>query len=242
MEETHEPRRSAGWESGSPAVSERPGGDVDVIERTPDADELDSPRETAARDALKVLALEQRIQRLEEAVARLQDTAPIEARVAERITTQITSQFNQNRGPSIRETTGLIVDAGRRLLPAALGAVQDQAPARDPSATGNKQSFWRRWFLVDLLVELRAIFWMFVDPRYRLGWPTRIVALVLLTAIATSRLWPPASLLAPVSDTLTTLVDKVVDLVLAYLLWKILSHEAHRYRQTAPDLPPTMRL
>jgi hypothetical protein len=240
MEEKHEPRRGARWESASPAVSERAGEDVDVIERTPDADDADPPG-PAARDALKVLALEQRIKRLEEAVAQLQDTSTIEARVAERITTQITSQLNQNRGPSIRETTGLIVDAGRRLLPAALGAVQDQAAGTDTSSTANKQPFWRRWFLLDLLVELRAIFWMFVDPRYRLGWPTRIVALALLAAIATSRLWPPASLLTDVYI-LGTLVDKVVDLALAYLLWKILSHEARRYRQTAPDLPPTMRL
>jgi hypothetical protein len=241
MEETHEPRRSAGWESESPADSEGAGGDVDVIERTPDADEADPPPGPAGRDALKVLALEQRIQRLEEAVAQLQDTSPMEARVAERITAQITSQLNQNRGPSIRETTGLIVDAGRRLLPAALGAVQDQAAAGDPSASANKQPFWRRWFLVDLLVELRAIFWMFVDPRYRLGWPTRIVAVLLVTAIATSTFWPPASLVTGIA-VLGPLVDKVVDLVLAYLLWKILSHEARRYRQSAPDLPPTMRL
>jgi hypothetical protein len=67
------------------------------------------------------------------------------------------------------------------------------------------------------------------------------VAVLLVAAIATSRLWPPASLLTDVYI-LGTLVDKVVDLVLAYLLWKILSHEARRYRQSAPDLPPTMRL
>jgi hypothetical protein len=240
MEESRQPRRSARWESEEAAGPQRPGGDVDVIERTSAADGADPPSTPPARDALNVLALEQRIQRLEDAVARLQDTKPIEERVAERVTTQIASQISQNRGPNIRETTGLIVDAGRRLLPAALGVMHEQAPSAERAAA-NKQPFWRTWFLLDLLVELRAIFWMFVDPRYRLGWPTRIIAVLLVTAIATSTLWPPASLLTGI-PVLGLLVDKIVDLVLAFLIWKILSHEARRYRQTAPDLPSTMRL
>jgi hypothetical protein len=38
------------------------------------------------------------------------------------------------------------------------------------------------------------------------------------------------------------LLNKVIDLVLAFLLFKVLGHEARRYRETAPDLPPTLRL
>ena len=33
-----------------------------------------------------------------------------------------------------------------------------------------------------------------------------------------------------------------VDLLTLYGLFKILSHEARRYRETAPDLPPSLRL
>ena len=93
--------------------------------------------------------------------------------------------------------------------------------------------------LWELLIEIRAIFFMFVDPRYRLGWPTRILTVVLLAAIATSLFWPPMSMLPSV---LATILDKIVDLALSYILWKVLIHEARRYRQTAPDLPSSMRL
>jgi hypothetical protein len=229
MEEEHEPQRSTSWESVDAGDPERSSADVDLMDH--------APSELPESGALKIVALEQRIQRLEDAVARMQDTKPIEERVAERITAQI----NQARGSSIRETTGFIVDAGRRLLPAAINVMNQQGADGNPATTPAKQSFWRAWFLLDLLVELRAIFWMFVDPRYRLGWPTRIVAVILLALIGTSTLWPPASLLMGI-PVLGLLVDKLVDLILAYLLWKILSHEARRYRQIAPDLPTTMRL
>jgi hypothetical protein len=33
-----------------------------------------------------------------------------------------------------------------------------------------------------------------------------------------------------------------VDAVLLYSMFKILGHEARRYRETAPDLPPNLRL
>ena len=38
------------------------------------------------------------------------------------------------------------------------------------------------------------------------------------------------------------IIDKAADLILAYFLFKLLSHEARRYRETAPDLPPSLRL
>jgi hypothetical protein len=36
--------------------------------------------------------------------------------------------------------------------------------------------------------------------------------------------------------------ERVAQLVTAFLLFKVLGHEARRYRQTAPDLPRTLRL
>jgi hypothetical protein len=203
-----------------------------VIERTATKNEAELSPEPALREASPVAALEQRLQRLEDAVAQLQDTRPIEERVVERVADRI----NRNRTHPIRDTTtGIIIEAGRHLLPAALPPVQDQT-ARPSIA---KSSMMWTGLLWELLVELRAIFCMFVDPRYRLGWPTRILSVVLLVAIATSRFWPPMSMLP---DLMSSILDKVVDLGFSYILWKILIHEARRYRQTAPDLPPSMRL
>ena len=95
--------------------------------------------------------------------------------------------------------------------------------------------------LWELLVELRAIFCMFVDPRYRLGWRMRVGGLVLVIAIFTSSLWIPGMVVMK-DWVIGTIVDKVVDLLLAWVLYKLLSREAQRYRETAPDLPANLRL
>jgi hypothetical protein len=61
---------------------------------------------------------------------------------------------------------------------------------------------------------------------------------VLLAAILTSKLWVPGSSILILGD----LLVKLVDLLLAFMLFKWLGHEARRYRQTSPDLPPSLRL
>ena len=37
-------------------------------------------------------------------------------------------------------------------------------------------------------------------------------------------------------------LEKPVQIVVGFLLFKVLGHEARRYRETAPDLPPSLRL
>jgi hypothetical protein len=94
------------------------------------------------------------------------------------------------------------------------------------------------WLLRDTLAEVRAILRMFVDPRYHLPWSGRVVPLVLLGLIAVSYYWVPGTTI-PI---LGYWVDKAIDLLLAFLLFKVLGHEARRYRETAPDLPRSLRL
>jgi hypothetical protein len=200
-----------------------------VIERTATLNDADLP----LAPVTGVDALEHRVQRLEDAVAQLQDTRPIEERVVERVADRI----GRNRSHPIRDTTGIIIEAGRHLLPATLASVQEPGPPTEPAAA--KPSLGWTALLLELLIELRAIFCMFVDPRYRLGWPTRILTILLLVALATSMFWPPMSMLPNV---VANILDKIVDLALSYILWKVLIHEARRYRQTAPDLPRSMRL
>jgi hypothetical protein len=192
-----------------------------------DTEQLSEP---ASSEALQVASLEQRVQRLEDAVAQLQDTRPLEDRVVERIEKQV----NRGRSLPVVDTTGMVIEAGRRLLP----FVTASPPTEGSEPAGNAAST-RPWLVWDLFADLRAMLSMFVDPRYKLGWVTRIVPLVLLVAIATSSFWPPMSMLP---ESIRWIPDKVVDLIFAYVLWKILIHEARRYRQTAPDLPAKMRL
>ena len=87
--------------------------------------------------------------------------------------------------------------------------------------------------------DQRAMYCMYFDPRYRLSLVGRLAPLVIAALIVTSGLWMPGTGLP---WPLGMIIDKVADLVLAYFLFKMLSHEARRYRETAPDLPPSLRL
>jgi hypothetical protein len=173
--------------------------------------------------------LEPRVRRLEEAVAVLQDCKPLEDRIVERVS----EQLNRNRSHPVRDTTSLIIEAGRQLLPTPLEPPNQTAP---PALPGPRR---RSWFLLDLLAEARAILRMFVDPRYRMGWAGRTIPLVLIALILTSSFWMLGTGL-PLG--VGTVIDKTLDLVLAFVLFKILAYEARRYRETSPDLPPSMRL
>lgn len=188
-------------------------------------DNLGSPRDEQGDSAE---TLEQRLRRLEDALAGLQDTRPIEDRVVERISRQKPAAGNNS--------TGVLADAGRSLLPSPWSLLPGAAPQ---SARPEPP---RTWLPLDLYGEARAMFYMFVDPRYRISWEGRVLPLVIVGLIVFSWVWVPgAVILYGVSQWLAILLIKAVDLLLALVLYKVLSREAARYRATAEDLPPHFR-
>jgi hypothetical protein len=181
-------------------------------------------------------ALEVRVRRLEDALAVVQDTRPIEDRVVERLT-------HLHTAAPARNSADLIIDAGRHLLPAAVSVIHGDAVPTPAPAQPAAQAGRRPWLLWDILTEARAMLHMYVDPRYRMSWWGRLVPLALLAAILTSWVWMPGAMfLNTFSTWLATALIKLVDLVLAYFLFKVLAAEARRYRETAPALPPHLRL
>ena len=185
-------------------------------------------------DALR--PLEQRVRRLEDALAQLQEQHGIETRFRLRPGgPQPPTPPPAAPAPPI--STAVLLDVGKRLLGAGADAVR-QAPAPPsgaPPPSAPASSLWLFW---DTLAEARAIVRMFVDPRYHLRWSARVLPLVVLAAILTSYYWVPGTTI----PLLGSWINKAVDLILAFLLFKWLGHEARRYRQTSPDLPPTLRL
>lgn len=177
-------------------------------------------------------SLERRVRCLEDAVAALQDTRQLETRIADRVADRV----NRSQMNALRESAGLAIEAGRRLLP--LGAGQS-ASARDIPGQTSGRPLRQLWLLFDVYDELRAMFRMFVDRRYHLSWTAWIVPLVLVAAILTSWIWVPGTMLLP--GFLGTVLDKTVDLMLAFLAYKILSREAGRYREVFPDLSTPLR-
>ena len=80
---------------------------------------------------------------------------------------------------------------------------------------------------------------MYVDPRYRKPWHVVTLPPDLLAAILLSYWWVPGS---SIPLLIGTTLNKVVDLVLAYVLFRVVDREVRRYRETSPDLPSALRL
>jgi len=176
-------------------------------------------------------SLELRVQRLERTVKEIQET-----RVTDRPAPR------PPPGPSLSLPSPPIdppapvapVAIAAAPIPVASVAVPAPAPPLATPAPATKKS----WLLTEMWAEARAIQFMFFDPRYSMSWGCRLMPLLLLIAFVTTRFWlPGANLLG-----LGFLIEKVVELVLGFALFKVLGHEARRYRLTAPDLPPSLRL
>src|SRR5262249_32274486 len=93
----------------------------------------------------------------------------------------------------------------------------------------------RPWLPFELWAELRAMPRMYFDPRYRMTRLGRWLPLALLVAIATSWFWVPGAGILP--GTIAAILVKIVDLVLAYFMIKIVIRETDRYRATVSNTP-----
>jgi hypothetical protein len=175
------------------------------------------------------LSLEERVRRLEDALALLHKQK------AERSVAAPPPDHPPESVPSpAPPSTAILLDVGKRLLGAAASVVPPASVAVSSVAHSGERS-GLLWLLWDTWAEARAIVRMFLDPRYRMSWSARVVPLLVLAAILTATIWVPGSSITIVGD----LLVKLVDLVLAFVLFKWLGHEARRYRQTSLDLPPS---
>jgi hypothetical protein len=173
-------------------------------------------------------ALEQRVRRLEDVVATLQDTRELEDRVVERVSERVgRNGLNGGRAP-----TAILLDAGRRLLPAAREMLRsaDASPGEVPATPPELRP---PWLLYEYYLEMRAMLRMLLDPRYRLTWQARAVLLGVVPFILTSWWWMPGSSIPFIGS----VADKVVDIFLAFLAYKVLARELVCYRQAVAGLP-----
>jgi hypothetical protein len=180
------------------------------------------------------VALEQRVRRLEDAVATLQDTHPLEERIVERVSRRL----NRTTSHALQESGG-VFSASRQLLPAALDLIRNKADEAQRRSADSSGPLGRAWLLFDAYAEVRTIVRMFLDRRYRPTWLARVVPLTLLILILTSWIWLPVPSI--LGTTILTILDKTADLALAFLAFKILSREARRYRELVTDLPAPAR-
>ncbi len=198
-----------------------------MIDRGVKVDDPTTPNGAASADQPE--SLEQRVRRLEDAVAILQDTRQLEDRVCERVAKRV----HRDSAHAIQESAGAIADAGRKILPTALGMLGAKADSAEQEHQSSSSFLRRPWLLFDAYAEARSMVRMYFDPRYRMSWQARTVPLILLVALLTSGFWLPGTSI-PVMG---SIFDKLVDIVLAFLAFKILSREARRYREVIADIP-----
>src|SRR4051794_11296207 len=106
-------------------------------------DPVTIPDTEQSAEAPRVEVLEGRVRRLEEVVAALQDTRALEQRVVERVAAQVSHDANNGA----RQSAGLIIEAGRHLLPSAVGALSQGVNAAEAHAQAQAAPPARPWLL-----------------------------------------------------------------------------------------------
>jgi hypothetical protein len=223
------PRPAEPLPAAAPAAPEPPHRD-----RPPEAIPIGNAA-LAAQEAVPVTPLEMRIRRLEDALAQLQQQRAAELRAAEqRVTNALPARPVPVATPipPHQAPTEKLWELGKRVLASPVRLAQ--ALSTGPAALQGKPA----WLPVEAVAEGRAMVRMFTDPRYRLSWTGRIAPPALLVLFLISWWWVPFTSFAVIGYWL----NKAADLVVAFVLYKFLAHEARRYRETAPDLPPSLRL
>ena len=176
------------------------------------------PRSEAAISEL----LEQRLHRMEDLITRMQDTKAMEDRVAEKVTRRL----KKSAAGSAQETVQNLLNAGRQVLPVAVPVLQASVSRSKPEVGGSGPTVRHSWLLWDCYDEARTVVRMFFDKRYRLSWTAIVVPLLALFLMLGSyfTIW--------YIPLVGGILDKIVDLILAFLAYKVLVREAQRYRQT----------
>jgi hypothetical protein len=204
-------------------------------EPEPQPEPLPEPAETPEEPTLALAdplpdALEQRVRRLEEAVALLQQARSVPAAVP-------------SPGGSMTATVPVAVPTATSLAgdrpetpPTALPVTPGSPGGSRPvPTTGNRSGNWLWW---EMFIELRVFLRMYTDPRYSMSWFGRTVPMVLILVFVFSSYTIPLASVYGIG----WVFQKIGELIVAYGLFKSLSYEARRYRQKAPDLPASLRL
>ncbi len=86
------------------------------------------------------------------------------------------------------------------------------------------------WLLMEIVKDLRNFFLMYVDANYRVTRTTQLLVPILLALILCNYLFPPPVPLPLVG----TILQKIIDILLAVVLYKQLYRESIRYRLMRP--------
>jgi hypothetical protein len=148
--------------------------------------------------------LERRVQVLEAKVALLPDSQQIEERVTERVKASMPAPVNPSQAPGFRDI---------------------EIPI--PSVQNVLKTAKATWLILEMLAELRMLFWTLFDRRYHVAWITRFITIGLVILILISEWWVPLAKVEYIGPVL----NKLADLLLCLIMFTVLSFETRRYKE-----------
>lgn len=168
-----------------------------------------------------VESLERRVHRLEQAVAALGDTQLMEDRVVERVAQRVEPTQN---GGLLSGASRLWKRGERKAAPDSAGAAE---PAPAPSPAPEPPRAPSGWLLTEFVHELRTVFRMFGDYRYRMSWAGRIVPVVCIIVAVLSYF------VVRMIPLVGWAIDTAIGIVLVIIVYKSMAREVRRYSSGA---------
>ena len=187
--------------------------------------ELNDDTETGVALAARVAEIEGRVGRLETALAE----RPIdENAVTDRVIARLSSLASESRPLPDGERV-VVVDASadrRALVP--LAPEPPEGTVLEPPPVIPAEPAKRRWFFAQVWSEIRLVFRMYLDPRYRVSRTTQLVipgiGLLLVFNYFLFSVWMSIPVLSP-------LVERGLAVFFGVIACMVLSRETARYRE-----------
>jgi hypothetical protein len=169
---------------------------------------------SASRDA----DLDDRIRRLETALA--ERPAPNEDVIADHVIAKLSALAAERERQTGSQGALVLASAVDAPAPPEGAVLRPPGPPPDPTS--------RTWFFSNVIAELRLIFSMYFDPRYRISRTTQFalpgLVLLLIFNYCLFSLWIPIPFLSPV-------LERLLAVILGILIYKLLTREVIRYRE-----------
>jgi hypothetical protein len=173
-------------------------------------------------------ALIERIRRLEEQLAVRDERGPSDEDIAQRVLTILAEKAAQQRtliepAPPVPGLISTALTATRMAQTFFPNANAPPGIAPQPVETG-----FRAWLLTQVVGEFRLMVMMYFDPRYRLSRVAQFGVPAVLSLIAFSYFVFNYTCAIPIA---AQIGERVVLVILAVVLYKLLSRETARYKQ-----------
>jgi hypothetical protein len=175
--------------------------------------------EALSERKLNAPAQPDRINRLENEISELRETI---ARFAELVIGEVKDLRHAQVEPATPDASGEMPDKANS------GHAELQMAVASRPATAR-----RPWLLMELIRDFSATVRMYLDPRYRVRRSTQLLVPAIIALFALNCFFFNAVFTAPI---LSQIAEKLGDVILAILLYKVVSRELVRYRQVIAQL------